>query len=109
MAAKFIVNGKEKDLRYNVNGTDISDDFIGNTFHGMAIDEEGRYIASPEDFNWWETTIVANENMDAVIAAYKEKFDADEVDRVVQDWVSNDLDTAPTQVIMGLRQVFGAI
>lgn len=106
---KFIVNGEEKELRYDVNGIDISGDFIGNTSHGMSVDENGRYVTGKENFDWWETTIAANENMDGVIAAYKEKFDANEVDRVVQDWISIDLDTSPAQVLMGLKNTFGIL
>lgn len=109
MSTKFMVNGREKELRYNVNGIDISADFIGNTAHGMAHDDEGRYIATPEDFEWWQNTIAAHEQMDAAIEAYKANFDANEVDRVVQDWIDTDLDAQPAQVLMGLEQAFGAI
>lgn len=107
--SKFMVNGQEKELRYDVNGIDISADFIGNTAHGMEVDDEGRYIASQADFEWWQETISANENMDVIIAAYKEQFDAGEVDQVVQDWSGNDLDTTPAQVLMGLEQAFGKL
>jgi hypothetical protein len=109
MSTKFLVNGREKELSYKVNGIDISADFIGNTAHGMASDDEGRYIASPEDFEWWQNTIAAHEQMNAAIKAYKAKFDADEVDRVVQDWITADLDNQPGQVLMGLQKAFGEI
>lgn len=109
MSTKFMVNGQEKELSYNVNGIDISADFIGNTAHGMASDGEGRYIASQEDFEWWQNTIAAHEQMDATIKAYKDNFDTDEVDQVVQDWIDTDLDSQPAQVLMGLNQVFGSI
>jgi hypothetical protein len=105
----FIVNGQEKELRFNVNGIDISRDFIGNTSHEMDIDDEGRYIATTDEFDWWHNTITAHEKMNATIAAYKEANDPDEVDRVVNDWIDTDLDNQPAQVIMGLEQVFGKI
>ncbi len=107
--SKFMVNGEEKELRYNVNGIDISGDFIGNTSHGMAADDEGRYIATQNDFDWWKNTITAHEKMDATVAAYKETFDADEVDTVILDWATSDLETTPAQVLMGLKRVFGGI
>lgn len=105
----FIVDGQEKNLSYIFNGIDCSDDFIGNTPHGMGVDDEGRYIASQDDFEWWQSTIAAHENMIDVIAAYKEEFDQDEVESVVQDWSNTDLDMVPVQVLLGLEQVFGSI
>lgn len=109
MSTKFMVNGREKEISYSVNGIDISADFIGNTAHGMTSDDEGRYIASQDDFEWWQNTIAAHEQMDATIAAYKQANDPDEVDQVVQDWIDTDLDNQPTQVLMGLKQAFGPI
>lgn len=104
-----MVNGQEKRLSYIINGIDYSTDFIGNTAHGMGRDEDGRYIASQEDFEWWQSTIAAHEQMDAAIAACKETNDPDEVDRVVQDWIDTDLDMQPKQVMRGLEQAFGAM
>jgi len=110
MSTKFMVNGREKELSYDWDGTDISADFIGNTSHGMASDGEGRYIATREDFEWWRATITAHEQMDATIKAYKAANDPDEVDQVVQDWIAGiDLDNQPAQVLMGLEQAFGAL
>lgn len=102
----FIVNGQEKELRMMVGGVDISADFIGNTAHGMATDDEGRYIASQEDFVWWAKAIREDQEMEALIAQYKRSNDPDEVDRVVQDWVTGDLETNLGQVKMGLDQTF---
>lgn len=106
---KFMVNGKEKELTMHFRGIECSGDFIGNTSHGMDIDDEGRYIATQEDYDWWQNTISAHENMESIINIYKEKFDVDEVDKVVWDWADNDLDTSPAQVIMGLQQAFGGL
>lgn len=105
---KFVVNGKERELRYDVSGVDISGDFIGGTAHEMDEDSEGRYIASQEEFDWWRETILAHQKMNETIAAYKERFDSDEVDRVAQDWAGGDLDIEPEQVVMGLNQAFGS-
>ena len=103
----FIVNEKEKELTMMVNGIDISADFIGNTIHGMASDDEGRYIASQEDFDWWKDVIDQTQEMEAIIASYKLDNDPGEVDAVVQDWITNDLDLNLAQVKMGLAQHFG--
>ncbi len=103
----FLVNGKEQELRMMVNNIDISGDFIGNTAHGMDSDDEGRFIASQEDFEWWQKAITDNLQMEELIAKYKLTNDPDEVDRVVQEWITNDMDTDLAQVKMGLEQNFG--
>lgn len=105
----FIVNGQQMELRYNVNGIDISADFIGNTSHGMSHDDDGNYIATQEDFEWWRATILAHEQMDVVIEAYKERFGSDEVAEVVESWSGGDLETDPAQVLMGLERNFGPL
>ena len=105
----FIINDQERELRYDVDGIDISGDFIGNTYHGMEQDEEGRYLASPEDFEWWQSIIAAHEKMDNAIAAYKALHDADQVDQVVEDWANGDYEAHPHQVEMGLVQTFGEL
>jgi hypothetical protein len=102
----FIVDGQEKELRMDVNGMDISGDFIGNTHHGMASDDEGNYIATKEDFDWWRKTIAAHLAMEETIARYKQDNDPALVDQVVQDWIDTDLDDQPDQVTLGLKQAF---
>lgn len=109
MATQFMVNGKERTLEMLVNGIDISGDFIGNTYHGMDSDKEGRYIASQEDYDWWKNVISQHQKMKRVIAQYKSQFDADEVDKVVQDWIDTDLDNQPNQILLGLEQAFGKL
>ena len=110
MSTIFMVNGKEQEaLQMLVNGIDFSGDFIGNTAHEMDTDEEGRYIASQEDYDWWKNVINQHQKMEMVIAHYKSRFDADEVDRVVQDWIDTDLDNQPNQVLLGLEQAFGSV
>ena len=105
----FIVNGKEKELRMDVGGVDVSADFIGNTYHGMDDDEEGRYVASQEDFNWWRDVISSHLDMANIIEAYKEDNDPDEVDRVVNEWIGVDYENQPGQVAHGLEQNFGKL
>jgi hypothetical protein len=106
---KFIVDGQERELRYMVNGIDISGDMIGNTYHGMDSDDEGRYIAAQEDFEWWSTYFVNHETMEGEIARYKEAgFDADQVDQIVQEAMSGrDYGDQPHYVISELKEVFG--
>lgn len=105
----FIVNGEEKELRYDHNGIDISQDFIGNTDHGMDVDDEGRYIATQEDYQWWKSVIEAHERLDRTIAAYKGEFDAGLVEQVISDWADDDYESHPKQVLMGLQQAFGEL
>jgi len=105
----FIVNRQELEVRYDINGVDISGDFIGNTSHGMDTDDDGRYVASQEDYDWWVDTIAAHVQMDANVEAYKEKFSADDVDQVVVDWASGDYETLPGQVALGLERTFGPL
>lgn len=105
----FIVNGQEKVLRYDVNGIDVSRDFIGNTYHGMETDEEGRYLATQEDFEWWQEVIAAHQKLDETIARYKERFGDEEVDNIVWAWAGNDYDTHPGSVTLGLEKNFGKL
>jgi hypothetical protein len=111
MATKFVVNGEEKTLELrNDKGIDWSADFIGNTAHGMASDEEGRYIASQDDFDWWEKMIADWQHMESVIAEYKERVNGDEVDRIVGDTVGGyDLEDQPRNVIEALKETFGPL
>jgi hypothetical protein len=103
---EFVVDGKAKQLEMVVDGIDISNDFIGNTSHGMATDEDGRYIATQEDYEWWKNAINKNQQMEELIAYFKETNDSDEVDRVVQDWIGSDLETQFSQVKLGLNRNF---
>lgn len=105
----FIVNGSEKTLKMRVNGIDISGDFIGNTDHGMAHDEDGNYVASQEDFDWWKNTIEQHQEMEAAIKQYKDANAPEVVDQVVQDWIGADLGDQPAQVLMGLKKAFGKL
>jgi hypothetical protein len=107
----FIVNGEEKELiLIGKNGIDWSDDFIGNTAHGMESDDEGRYIATEEDFEWWENMIAKWQRMEAVAAEYKDRFDRDEVDAVVNDAAGGyDLEYQPGAVIDALEETFGKL
>jgi hypothetical protein len=109
MATKFVVNGVEQELEMRVNGIDISGDFIGNLSHGMDSDAEGRYIASQEDFDFWQKAIAAHEEMNNLIAAYKERFDPDEIDEIVSDYSDTDIDNIPAEVRRGLEKVLGKI
>lgn len=66
--AVFLVNGQQHELRIiGENGIDYSLDFIGNTEHGMERDEDGRFIATPEDLKWWETVMAQHEEMERLI------------------------------------------
>lgn len=105
----FIVNGKEKELIYDVNGIDISGDFIGNTSHGMDQDDEGNYLAAQEDYDWWKNTINAHSATDALIKQYKEKFDHDDVDWIVGLWADSDLESCPALITQGLEGYFGKL
>ena len=111
MTTRFIVNGEEKELvMRDKHGIDWSGDFIGNTDHGMGYDEEGRYIATPEEFEWWEDMIAKWEKMEGVIAEYKERFGSDQVDEVVGDAMGGwDLEDQPFRAIEGLEEVFGKL
>lgn len=107
--AVFIVNGRKRYLKYMVNGIDISNDFIGNTAHNMAIEEDGSYVASKEDFNWWKKVIEEHERLDMIVAQYQEEFGKDEVNDTVYSWASYDYETNPAQILMGLEKRFGKL
>ena len=83
--ATFNVNGQIKKLEMrDSNNIDWSNDFIGNTAHGMGHDEEGNYIATEEDYQWWKDMIAAYQEMESLIEEYKEKYGRDEVDEWLQ-------------------------
>jgi len=105
----FIVDGQEKQIEMMVNGIDFSGDFIGNSSHGMKTDEEGRYIATQEDYKWWLDCVRRHEELEELIARYKEVYDADEIDLVVHDWITVDLEDQPDQVRLGLEQTYGPL
>lgn len=110
MTTRFVVDGQEKEVEMLVNGVDISGDFIGNTVHGMKTDEEGRYIATREDYDWWVETIGQHEEMEALIAIYKAVRDPDSVDAIVNDWIGGvDLEDQPGQARLGLETNFGRL
>lgn len=93
MATTFIVNGQVKGLEMrDENGIDWSADFIGNTAHGMSHDDEGNYIATEEDYQWWKDMIAAYQEMESVIEQYKEKYGRDEVDEWLQKSAAFDVD-----------------
>lgn len=71
----FLVNGQEYKLTLpDKSGVDYSGDFIGNTSHGMQKDEEGRYIATPEDLEWWQRVMSEHEEMNELINEYSDKY-----------------------------------
>jgi hypothetical protein len=109
--AKFMVSGEEKELRLiGKNNVDWSNDFIGNTSHDMGHDEEGRYVATPEQFEWWRDMITQWSHMESVIEEYKERFDTDEVAQVVNDTIGGyDLEDQPRNVVWALEETFGAL
>lgn len=104
----FIVDGKELVLTMrDDNGIDWSADFIGNTAHGMEIDEEGRYIASRADYEWWDNMIVAYQDMQAQLKDYQQRYGYD----TVEEWLrqsaawERDLEDQPSSVLQALREL----
>ncbi len=75
----FLIEGKEKELTYMVNGCDCSGDLIGNSAHGLTTDEEGRYIATQDDFDWWTTYFENDKKLEKAIAEAEEKHGRHEV------------------------------
>jgi hypothetical protein len=109
----LIVNGQERELTMDFpghDGIDISADFIGNTEHGMEEDDEGRYIATEEDFQWWKRVIADHESLERMVADYRESFNSDDVDSVVQAAVgSTDLEDQPGRGKAALIEAFGIL
>ena len=81
---KFMVDGQEKTLELrDSNGIDWSADFIGNTAHGMENDEDGRYIATQEDYDWWVDAARQEEEASALEDKYAEKYGREAVDEII--------------------------
>ena len=109
MTTLFVVDGEEKAVEYLIDGIDISADFIGNTYHGMERDEDGRYIATQEDYDWWIDVIANYQALDDLIIRYKEDNDPDEVQVIIEDWAGGDYEVEPARITMGLEQAFGKL
>lgn len=111
MSTRFMVNGQEKTLEMRAaNGIDWSADFIATGEQDWECDDDGRYIVTQEDFEWWENMITEWQYMESIIADYKDQFDRDEVDQVVNDTVGGyDLENQPKNVIHSLEQAFGKL
>jgi hypothetical protein len=108
----LIVNGQEREITMSFPGHsgDISSDFIGNHSTDMDVDDEGRYIATEEEFQWWKATIAAHERLDQMVADYKAEFDSDEVESVVNEAVGGfDLEDQPALGKAALVKAFGAL
>lgn len=104
---EFIVDGEVHELEWidPVTGTDCARDVIGNTAHGMEMDDDGRYIATAEDLEWWESYFEASQEMSAMLKEYEDKYGYFAID----DWLyqtgawSHDLGDQPAQVMSALR------
>lgn len=107
--ATFIVDGKEKTLEMrDANGIDWSNDFIGNTQHEMQVDDDGRYIASQEDYDWWAKTISAHLAAEVLIEEYKSQHGRTEVEECLSKTYAydTDLDSQPASVEHALTEWF---
>jgi len=105
---KFMVDGQEKTLELrDSNGIDWSADFVGNTAHGMETDEDGRYIATVEDYDWWVDAAQQEENATNLEAQYAEKYGQEAVDKIISmtDARSADMDSRLSSVKMALANL----
>tara|TARA_R110000868_G_scaffold21307_1_gene88513 strand:+ start:1826 stop:2161 length:336 start_codon:yes stop_codon:yes gene_type:complete len=104
----FIVDGTAHNLTMrDDNNIDWSEDFIGNTAHGMDSDDDGNYIASADDFAWWKDMIANWQAMEEKITEYKEKYGWEEVTtwlEITHAWLG-DLEDQPNSVRHALSQM----
>lgn len=97
---KVLINetNEIKELNYHSdNGVNWVIDFIGNydalNDGQFTYDEEtGVYKADQGTFDWWETVITDQIKTEERIQELKEKYDAEEVDRVVNAAADVDLE-----------------
>lgn len=107
MATKFVVDGIEMEIELkNEDGIDWSGEFVGNTAHGMASDDEGRYISSFENYNWWAELVVAWVTMESAVREAEHQYGKDNV----QSYLKNegvydcDLGDTPERVMAALEE-----
>ena len=82
--ATFIIDGQAHKLEMrDDNGIDWSNDFIGGYEHGMEQDEDGNYLTSQEDYDWWKQAIADQEAIEALVAQYQERYGED----IVTNWL----------------------
>jgi hypothetical protein len=99
MMTIFLVNGEERRLEMrDKNNIDWSGDFIGNENHGMKRDEEGRYLATQEEYEWWDKAIAAHQEMNELIDQYKEKYGDEAVHEALRYAFDTDLEMYPKYV-----------
>jgi len=84
--ATFLINSEEKELVYRSNGgVDYTNDVIGNTCHGMDIDDEGRFVATQDDYDWWQTYFDDDVKLMGIVAEYKDKYGDEKVESFLQE------------------------
>ena len=105
--ATFLVNGIEKRITFRTDdvGIDFASDFIGSYEHGMEQDDDGRFIASPEDFDWWGKVIEDAKAIEALVSSYAERYGDDAVEQCLQEQgaYSTDLDMMLAAVMRALQ------
>lgn len=104
----FNVNGQVRSLEMrDENGIDWSADFIGNTSHGMIHDEDGNYIATEEDFQWWKNMIADYQDMQRIVEEYEEKFGREAVEKHLHEYSAweVDLEDQPNSVRFALAEM----
>lgn len=102
---QFIVAGKVTEVSMiDDNGIDWSQDFVGNNSHGMVKDDEGRYIVTEDEAEWWQGAIEMHKEMESLIVSYRHKYGSDLVDDVLNrsHAFDGDMETHPFFVMQAL-------
>lgn len=106
--ATFIIDGQAHKLEMrDGNGIDWSMDFIGSYDHEMQTDEDGNFVTTQAEYDWWKQAIADQETIQALIAECKERHGDEEVDRWLSDAgaLETDLDMMLDQVKVALSEL----
>ncbi len=105
--AKFLVDGQERTLRMvTPEGVDWSDDYIGGFDHGMTRDDDGRWICSETDYEWWVKATNDQTAADALIAEARTRHSYDAIDEVLA-YINTDPNEYLESVKRGLAELDG--
>jgi len=98
---KFLVNGEQKELVYKFDGNDNTKGMI-EEYGKLVTDENGNYVMSPEEYEWWKKEFIKEEqaddlylNLDLTFEEFKqyskdtESPDLSEHTRLQLEWLQN--------------------
>lgn len=84
--ATFIIDGQAHKLEMrDDNGIDWSNEFIGGYDHHMETDDDGNFLTTQAEYEWWKQAISDQEAIKALVQQAQERHGEDTVNNWMQD------------------------